>query len=110
MPGGNNEKEIKKMDENTIKLSGPIPFGEGMLEILPDNLPEREVLLPLSRYEALIRAETELYILEASIENGGYAYEKVLAAIKKARELRPDYGCLPTILPCGTEKEEDAND
>ena len=97
------------MDENTIKLSEPIPYGEGVLEILPGE-PARDVLLPVSRYEALIQAETELYILEASGEKDKYAYANIFEAIKRARKLRLEHGCLPIIKTPEDEKGAGTDD
>lgn len=47
---------------------------------------EETVVIPLSLYEQLIRAETEREILEATIENDKYEGENVLRAIKVARQ------------------------
>lgn len=50
-------------------------------------LEEEMVVIPLSLYEQLIRAEVERDVLEATIENDKYDVETVLKAIKVAREL-----------------------
>ena len=55
-------------------------------------LAENCVYIPMSYYEKLVRAETELRILEAGIEadSSRWNIEDVLRAIKKARrELDP---------------------
>lgn len=56
-------------------------------------LEEEMVVIPLSLYEQLIRAETERDVLEATIENDKYEAETVLRAIKVARELHAAARC-----------------
>ncbi len=56
-------------------------------------LEEEMVVIPLSFYEQLIRAETERDVLEATIENDKYEVETVLRAIKVARDLHAMARC-----------------
>ena len=56
-------------------------------------LEEEMVVIPLSLYEQLIRAETERDVLEATIENDKYEVETVLRAIKVAREFHATARC-----------------
>lgn len=78
-------------------------------------LEEEAVVIPLSVYEQLIRAETERNILEATIENDKYDVETVLKAIKVAREFHAAERCTAikidadTLLP-ETEPAEDVNE
>ena len=56
-------------------------------------LEDEMVVIPLSLYEQLIRAETERDIFEATIENDKYNVETVLRAIKVAREIHASARC-----------------
>lgn len=66
---------------NYLKNSVSLPVPESAEIEIADYIP-----IPVDRYEDLIRAETELNVLEAAIDKGTWATEEVLAAIRKARE------------------------
>lgn len=70
------------------------------MSIVNSEIPEEVVLveemvtIPLALFEELVRAETERDVLEATIENGKYDADTVLAAIKKARDRHAAARCI----------------
>ena len=80
-------------------------------------LEEEMVVIPLSLYEQLIRAETERDVLEATIENDKYEVETVLSAIKTARKFHATARCTAIKIDVNTalpepepEPAEDVNE
>lgn len=78
----------------------------------PLDIFEECVEVPISRYEELIRRETELNILEAVFNNGEgrYRVEEVFNAIKKVRDqLSPAAMLCVEMKVEGAEKSAEQN-
>lgn len=77
-------------------------------EIIEEGvLVEGMVTIPLALFEELIRAETEMDVLEAAIEGNRFDADTVLAAIKKAREHHAAVRCVEQQHCAMDELDED---
>jgi len=86
------------------------------MSIVNSEIPEEGVLveemvtIPLALFEELVRAETERDVLEATIENGKYDADTVLAAIKKARDRHAAARCIEVKCCAGEAATEGVSD
>lgn len=84
---------------------------EKFIKSLPAPGPnERMIPVPVSRYEELVRAETERNVLEAAISGrSSYTASVVLDAIQSARRIEAEASC-PQCKKCSAEQPEEGKD